>query len=85
MIFGFKESGLWNMTLNIHLFKKLKMSRKEQSHQMLGGLCEENVFEPQGESEEADSQALPTGNNYGLLLLKCHRGEKENGVHAFLP
>lgn len=63
MIFGFTESDLWNVTLNIHLFKKLKMSRKEQSRQMLGGFYEESS-KLQGRSEEADSQASPTGDNY---------------------
>lgn len=77
MIFGFKESGLWNTTLNIHLFKKLKMSRKEQSLQMPGGLCKGNGFKRRGESEEADSQTLPMGNDYSLLLLKYQRGQSE--------
>lgn len=46
MIFGFKESGLWNMTLNIHLFKMLKMSRKEQSRQMLEGFVKKTSSNP---------------------------------------
>ena len=84
MIFGFTESDLWNVTLKIHLFKKLKMSRKEQSRQTLGGFYEESR-KSQGELEEADSQALPTGDNYSLLLLKYQRGQKEYGVHETLP
>lgn len=84
MIFGFTESDLWNVTLKIHLFKKLKMSGKEQSRQTLGGFYEESS-KPQGELEEADSQALPTGDNYSLLLLKYQRGQRECGVHETLP
>lgn len=36
MGFCFREPGLLHMTLDIHLFKKLQMSMKEQSCQMLG-------------------------------------------------
>lgn len=82
MGFCFKESGLLNMTLSIHLLKKLQMLMTEQSCQMLGAFHQENSLKHWWDFDEVGDSNQPYLLVRQLLIMflllpKCPKSRRQ--------